>query len=225
MIDNSNKSGIYRWVNKITKNTYVGSAIDLSNRLNRYYHKSELNKKNARPIIQALFKYGHDNFILEILEYCDKSILLEREQYYLDKLKPEYNILKFAYSMLGYKHTASSIEKLKTKKVSPEHKLLLSLTHKNKIVSDETRAKLSAAISDFRRKNPLSEEKLMNIKKKTIEREGVPVSVLNTQTNEVKEFTNKTEAGKFLGVTRHAITNSINRNAPIKKIYQISKKD
>lgn len=172
-----------------------------------------------------MFKYGYSNFILEILEYCDKTNLLEREQYYLDKLKPEYNILKFAYSMLGYKHTASSIEKLKSKIVSPEHKLLLSLTHKNKIVSDETRAKLSAAITDFRRKFPISEEKLINIKKKSIEREGVQVSVLNSQTNEVKEFTNKTEAGKFLGVTRQAITNSIIRNAPIKEIYHISKKD
>ena len=46
MADNSNKSGIYRWVNNISKNTYVGSAIDLSNRLNRYYHKAELTKKN-----------------------------------------------------------------------------------------------------------------------------------------------------------------------------------
>ena len=67
-----------------------------------------------------MYKYGHGNFILEILEYCDKSNLLEREQYYLDKLKPEYNILKYAYSMLGYKHTASSIEKLKLKIVSPD---------------------------------------------------------------------------------------------------------
>jgi group I intron endonuclease len=225
LADNSNKSGIYRWVNKISKNTYVGSAVDLSNRLNRYYHKSELKKKSARPINQALLKYGHSNFSLEILEYCSKDNLMERENYYLDKLKPEYNILKFAYSMLGYKHTASSIEKLKLKKVSPEHRLLLSLTHKNKIVSDETRAKLSAAIADFRRKNPLSEEKLANLRKKSIEREGIQVSVLNSQTNEVKEFTNKTEAGKFLGVTRQAITNSIIRNAPIKGIYHISKKD
>ena len=152
MADNSNKSGIYRWVNNISKNTYVGSAINLSKRLNRYYHKSELTKKNARPINQALLKYGHSNFSLEILEYCSKDNLLERENYYLDTLKPEYNILKYAYSMLGYKHTASSIEKLKSKKISVEHKLLLSLTHKNKIISDETRAKLSAAIADFRKK-------------------------------------------------------------------------
>ena len=225
MADNSNKSGVYRWVNNISKNTYVGSAIDLSNRLSRYYHNSELTKKNARPISQALLKYGHSNFTLEILEYCSKDNLLERENYYLDTLKPEYNILKYAYSMLGYKHTADAIGKLKSKKISKEHRLLLSLTHKNKIVSDETRAKLSSAIADFKRNNPLSEKQLANLRSKSVEREGVAVSVLNSETNEVKEFSNKTEAGKFIGVSRQAIHNSIVRNSPIKKIYHVAKKD
>ena len=56
-------------------------------------------------------------------------------------------------------------------------------------------------------------------------REGVSVSVLNTETNEVIEFTNQTEAGEFLGVTRQAIYNAIKRGTPIKGIYLISKID
>ena len=201
----------------------MGSALDLSKRLNRYYLESELTKKSARPINQALSKYGHENFTLEILEYCLKDELLIRENYYFDIFKPEYNILKHAYSLLGYKHTAKSIDKMKLKKVSPEHKLLLSLTHKNKIVSDETRAKLAAAISDFKKRNPLSEEKLAKLKADSIKRIGVAVTVTNTQTNEIKKFNNKTEAGQFIGVTRQAITNSIKRNTPIKNIFIIKK--
>jgi len=42
-------------------------------------------------INQAIHKYGLQEFKLEILEYCDKIVTLEREQFYLDKLKPEYN--------------------------------------------------------------------------------------------------------------------------------------
>ena len=38
---------------------------------------------------------------------------IEREQYYLDNLKHEYNIQKFAGSSLGYKHTPETIEKLR----------------------------------------------------------------------------------------------------------------
>jgi len=45
-------------------------------------------------IYKALLKYGYSKFSLEILEYCDPKDLTKREQYYLDLLKPNYNILK-----------------------------------------------------------------------------------------------------------------------------------
>lgn len=35
-------------------------------------------------INRALFKYGYSYFSLEILEFCDVSILISREQYYFD---------------------------------------------------------------------------------------------------------------------------------------------
>jgi NUMOD1 domain len=47
-------------------------------------------------ISRALNLHGHGEFILFVLEYCSKEIVLEREQYYLDVLNPEYNILKTA---------------------------------------------------------------------------------------------------------------------------------
>lgn len=43
------------------------------------------------------------------------------------------------------------------------------------------------------------------------------------KTNEVRVFTNQTEAGEFLGVTRQAIYNAIKRGKPIKGIHLISK--
>jgi hypothetical protein len=60
------------------------------------------------------------HFFLTILEYInisDKSIdearelILEREQHYIDSLAPEYNILKTAGSLLGYKHSKESLIK------------------------------------------------------------------------------------------------------------------
>ena len=53
-------------------------------------------------IYKSLLAYGYENFTLEILEYCDPAFILEREQYYLDTLKPEYNILKVAGSSLKF---------------------------------------------------------------------------------------------------------------------------
>ena len=59
-------------------------------------------------ITKALLKYGYSVFSLEILEYCEALEAISREQYYLDLLKPEYNVLKIAGSSLGYKHPEGS---------------------------------------------------------------------------------------------------------------------
>lgn len=221
--DNRDRSGVYRWVNNLNGKTYVGSGVNLAKRLGSYYNKNVLNR-NPRPIQNALLKYGHINFTLEILEYCPKTKLLEREQFYLDLLVPDYNILKYAYSLLGFKHSEESLEKLKGRIISPEHKEILSSIHKGKLVSEETRRKLAAATASYKNNNPLTPEALANIKVKTIAREGVSISVLNIQTNEVKEFTNQTEAGELLGVTRQAIYNAIKRGSLINGIYKITKK-
>lgn len=222
MKDNNKKSGIYRWVNTINGKTYIGSGTDLNRRLSTYFSEKKLNS-NSRPIQEALLKYGHSNFNLEILEYCPQSELINREQYYLNLLVPDYNILKYAYSSLGYKHTEETLEKLRSRTLSEEHKKIISSVHTGKVVSEETKNKLSLATSNFKKENPLTPEALLNIKNKTTEREGAPVSVLNTKTNEVKVFSNQTEAGLFLGITRQAVYNALKRDSIIKEIYKIKK--
>jgi group I intron endonuclease len=122
-----------------------------------------------------LLKHGHNNFTLEILEYCIPDELIKREQYYLDLIKPEYNILKNAYSLLGFKHSDETIAKLKLKSISEEHKKILSSVHLGKEVSQEIRDKLSLATTNYKKNNPLSLEALANIKAKTIKREGKAV--------------------------------------------------
>ena len=62
-------------------------------------------KTRISIIYSALLKHSNENFTLDILEYCKLDILIEREQYYMDLLKPEYNILKPANSRIGSKHS------------------------------------------------------------------------------------------------------------------------
>jgi len=142
----------------------------------------------------------------------------------LDLLNPEYNILKNAYSLLGFKHSEENLAKFKLKKISQEHKERLSLVHSNKEVSEETRDKLSKATLNFKKNNPLTPEALANITAKTTEREGVPVLVLNTQTNEIIEFPTLTKAGEYLEVKRQAIRNAIKRESLVKGLYRVSEK-
>ena len=74
------------------------------------------------PIYQAILKYGHANFSLEIIEYTKPQNLIEREQYYLDNYDFEYNLLEKAGSSLGFKHTEKTIEYLKSFKHSVNNK-------------------------------------------------------------------------------------------------------
>jgi len=55
-----------------------------------------INYESKSVIYSALLKNGHGSFKLDIIEYCNKADII-REQYYLDLLKPEYNILKVAW--------------------------------------------------------------------------------------------------------------------------------
>jgi hypothetical protein len=111
--DNKNKSGVYKFNNKLNGNFYIGSSVNLSRRFNNYFSLSYISKvKNHLTISRAIIKYGYSNFELEILEYCDVSDLLLLEQFYIDKLKPAYNIAKIAGSTLGIKKTKEQRENI-----------------------------------------------------------------------------------------------------------------
>jgi len=116
LFDNKGKSGIYLWTHKETGKIYVGSAVDLSNRLSKYFSPLDL-KRIDNYISRALLHHTYSTFTLSILEYIDisnlskeetKKLILEREQFYIDSLEPGYNILKVAGSSLGFIHSEGS---------------------------------------------------------------------------------------------------------------------
>jgi len=85
------------WTNLTNDKRYIGSAIDLPNRLSFYYSFpaiENLLKRSKSHICSALLKYGHSNFSLTILEYCEVSDLLIREKHYWGIFNPDYNIAK-----------------------------------------------------------------------------------------------------------------------------------
>lgn len=93
--------GIYQIINKINNKKYIGSSIALKNRKRRHFADLKSDIHHSQALQRAYNKYGSENFDFLILEYCTQDNLLEREQYYLDCLDPEYNICKTAGNCLG----------------------------------------------------------------------------------------------------------------------------
>ena len=100
-------------------------------------------EKRKSYIFSALIKYGYANFGIRILETITfeaeqsksnrKSLILAREQYYLDLIKPEYNLNKFAGSNLGRIYSEEVRQKMSLAKIGrPGNK-------KGKILSEYTR--------------------------------------------------------------------------------------
>lgn len=83
-----NISGIYKIVNTVNGKFYVGSSKDLRKRKRRHYNDLLNNKHGNIHLQRASNLYEINNFEFEILEYCEKEKLYEKEQYYLDLLKP-----------------------------------------------------------------------------------------------------------------------------------------
>lgn len=117
--------------------------------------KTILNKGKS-AIYSSIINYGHSNFSLEILEYCSPNDAVSREQYYIDLLKPKYNILLTAGSFLGFKHSELSIKKMSEVKKGKKHseetlarmsaaKLGINNHMYGKTLSEETKKKLSEA--------------------------------------------------------------------------------
>lgn len=174
-------------------------------------------------INKALLKYGYSNFQLEILEYCERSDVIQREQYYIDLLVPEYNILRTAGSSLGYKHTTETLVKLRGRKLSEEAKANMAgprasmVGDKNpmfgKTHSEEIRKKITESM--------LGRTHSEEIRKKIGESLGMSVKVTDTTTGIVTIYPSKRQAAKELNTSLDTVRRYIVSNKPFKGKYLI----
>jgi len=173
--DNRGKCGVYLFTNKINNKTYVGSSVNLSKRFLKYFNDNVLVK--IRMLINfSLLKYKRENFFLEILEYCSTKDVLNREQFYFDLLKPEYNNLKIAGSSFGYTHTEASLLKISKRTISDATLIKM----RARVQTNETKDKIRNAIS-------------------------IPVQITNIHTKEIVIYPSKLKAALALSVSDSTI--------------------
>lgn len=105
------KSGIYKIININSNNIYVGSTNNFRHRFSSHKCLLRKNKHPNKHLQSAWSKYGEESFQFEVIEGCEQNKLIEREQHYIDNLKPHYNKLSIAGSSFGHKMPRDSILK------------------------------------------------------------------------------------------------------------------
>ena len=111
-------SGIYQIVNLLTGIRYVGRAVCIRTRWYDHVRTLDMNTHHNKALQNAWRKYGRDAFNFDILELVSLEEMIAREQHYLNAIPYLYN-----------------------------HSLDARGGESGRIVSDETRRKISAALT------------------------------------------------------------------------------
>ena len=156
--DDASRTGVYSIRNRINGKRYVGSA-SRSFRTRWGYHLKDLraNKHRNRHLQSSWRKYGEDVFEFEILEVCEPDDCVSREQVFMDAMEVTcdvhgYNIAPIAGSCRG-------IIRKKGRIVSEETRRKMSEALKGRNPTEEQLRKLSAAIKGVKRKPFTAETK------------------------------------------------------------------
>ena len=174
---------------------YIGSSVKLVNRFNsrsRINSWGKNNYKNGSPLFyNSVLKYGWKKFKFGVLEYTylpvvtdtiNKSIL-EREQFYLNKINPSLNICKTAGSPLGIvRNKMFSVNVSKAKRGKKIVKYIRNINTRHKVITSETRSKLSSRA------------------------EGVIVKIYDNSNNLLYKFPSMASAAKHFGVSYKTIS-------------------
>lgn len=101
-------TGVYKIT--IQNHVYIGSAaISFRKRWRQHQLDFIRDIHHSRFAQNAFNKYGIATF--EIMELCPRELCIEREQWWIDTLKPDLNIQKIADSALGVKRTEETKRK------------------------------------------------------------------------------------------------------------------
>lgn len=91
-LSSDNVIGVYKIINTVNFKFYIGSSLSIYYRAKMHLSHLRRNVHGNKYLQRSFNKYGEDKFTFEILEKCNKDIVRVREKYYIDSLKPHYNM-------------------------------------------------------------------------------------------------------------------------------------
>lgn len=183
-------------------------------------------------INRALLKGGYSSFSLSILEYCSVDNLIEREQYYLDILKPDYNICTQAGSTLGKLHSTEAKDKISSTKKGTfegEANSFYGKTHLEESRRKMVEAKLGRTLTELAKEKisaaqqgkKFSEDHKSNLSQAQPNRKNILVVDLDTGVETI--YGSIAEAERSLGFPKDSIRANLRakNKSPYKGRYSI----
>lgn len=219
--ENRRKAGIYLIYNKINNNFYIGSAI--TNRINVRFRNHMIHGTGSKITNKAVKKYGIENFKFAILEYYPGIIakenlkkghllLLERENYYINKYSPIYNIKMSATpGPNNYTHKENTKEE-KRNKYSLERKERIGALNRGKEILNETRLKMRESAYERYKKDPGQKERISKKNSK-------PVVLQDEKLNVIKNFAGVRSLSKYLGSCHKTVNKAIKKGKLLKGFF------
>lgn len=182
-----NKSGIYKILNLVTNKVYIGSCINsLRIRFNIHKHHLRKGKHHSKKLQNSWNRHGEENFVFEVLEFCEPSKCIEREQYWIEF----YNSYNLGYNCLPKAGNCAG-----------------------RIVSEETKIKIRNKLKGKKCGRVLTKEEfevLSNLYKKK------QVLRFDLNNNLVDEWESAEPLSKELKVKRNSIYNAIRTDGSLK---------
>lgn len=145
--------GVYRIRNIKNGKVYVGSSYDIRNRRNQHFRELEKNIHTNTHLQRAYNKYGRDMFSFEVLEFCKCTVLIEREQHWMDRLnsynnKSGYNIEPCAD---GHKMAEQTKEKIRETQIGKDN-------NQSKLTDKDVREIKKELLKNHKSKTELGED-------------------------------------------------------------------
>lgn len=226
------KSGIYMIYNKENDKKYIGSSINMYERLHKHFSLLRNNKHENQYLQNAFNKSGVENFDVKILKFCNEEELLGFESIFCEIICPEYNLTK---DIIRNAPSPETILKIKeTLKEGYRSKRIVSLSKKPICIYNlkgeflvelssikETCQYINCTPSSVNRtarglykqingfqvfyKGQEKPVNLENIGKKWFK-------VIVSKNNDVKIFNNYTDAAKYINVNRWVVQRKMQKN-------------
>jgi len=141
---------------------YVGKTAHLRLRYNQHINIKTLEKRNKTHLSNWILSLNNKDLkpTIAVIDETESDNWAELERKWISHFSNLCNSTKGGEGLLGFKHSEDTKKKLSELKkgittTSPRQREILSKTHKNKIVSEESKAKMRGVRGKNSRSKPI----------------------------------------------------------------------